>query len=479
MADKLMGITVKKEADFSEWYTQVLQKAELIEYSDVSGCYILRPRAYYIWERIQEYLDKKFKKTGVKNSAFPLLIPEHLLIKESKHIEGFAPEVAWVTEAGNSKLSERLAIRPTSETIMYDAYAKWIKSYKDLPLKLNQWCSVLRWEFKHPTPFLRAREFHWQEGHTVFATKKEADKEAKQILTFYEQCYKEVLGIASLPGTKSEKERFAGADYSLSLETFLPNGKAVQACTSHHLGQNFSTSFNISFLDSDGKSKHPFQNCWGLSTRSIGVMIAVHSDDKGLVLPPNVAENKVVIVPIFQEDNKEKILKKSKELQKQLKSFNTLLDEREGYTPGWKYNEWELKGIPLRIEFGPKDLEKNQAVVVRRDTGKKEFIALKDLKKTVDKTLKLMQQELYQKSETLLQQSIKKISSWEEFQTVLKEKQIALSPWCGKEQCETDMKNKTEGAKSLTIPFKQESVKTNCFHCQQPAKIHAYFGRSY
>jgi len=360
-----LGLTVTKEQDFSGWYTQLLQKAELIEYSDVSGCYILRPRAYYIWEKIQEYLDKKFKATGVKNTYFPLFIPESLLTKEKEHVEGFSPEVAWVTHAGETKLNERLAIRPTSETIMYAAYAKWIRSYKDLPLLLNQWNSVVRWEFRNPVPFLRSREFLWQEGHSVFATKQEADTEVRERLEIYDQCYNELLCIPTLKGRKSEKEKFAGADYSYSLEAFLPNGRAAQACTSHHLGQNFSRAFNIIYLDNEGQQQYAYQNSWGFSTRSLGIMIMIHSDNKGLILPPAVAECQAVIIPISSEEKKKDILNACKQAQKTLKHFNAFVDDREEHTPGWKYNEWELKGIPLRIEIGPRDLEKDQAVLVR------------------------------------------------------------------------------------------------------------------
>ncbi len=473
------GLTVTKEKDFSEWYTQILQKAELIEYSDVSGCYILRPRSYFIWEKIQSFLDLEFKKAGVQNVYFPLLIPENLLKKETEHVEGFSPEVAWVTQTGETKLPERLAIRPTSETIMYASYSKWIRSHKDLPLLLNQWCNVLRWEFKHPVAFLRAREFLWQEGHSAFATKKEADQEALDRLETYSQCYTELLAIPTLQGKKSEKEKFAGADYSLSLEAVLPNGKAAQACTSHHLGQNFSKAFDIQFLDKDEKKKYVYQNSWGFSTRSLGIMIMIHSDNKGLVLPPSVAEHKAVIVPILFDQTKEAVLKKCKELEKTLKTFNVFLDDRTDYTPGWKYNEWELKGIPLRIELGPKDLEKEQAVLVRRDTGKKEFIKLNELKKKVEETLSLMQQEMYQKAEQFLKETVQSVSEFEDFKRALENKKIAFAPWCTEPECETELKNKIEGAKSLTIPFEQKKLNQRCFHCERAAKAETYFGRSY
>ncbi len=474
-----VGLTVVKEKDISEWYTQLLQKAELIEYSDVSGCYIIRPRAYFIWEQIQKFLDKKFKESGVKNSYFPLFIPESLLKKESEHVEGFSPEVAWVTETGETKLNERLAVRPTSETIMYASYAKWIRSYKDVPLRLNQWNNVIRWEFKHPVPFLRSREFLWQEGHSAFATEKAAREEANEILSYYEECYKELLAIPTLKGKKSEKEKFAGAVFSLSLEAFLPNGKAAQACTSHHLGRNFSKAFDVGFLDAEGKRQLVYQNSWGFSTRSIGIMLMIHSDDKGLVLPPTLAENKVVIVPIFFDPTREKVLKKCKDVEKVLKSFNAFLDERNEYTPGWKYNEWELKGVPLRIELGPKDLEKDQVVLVRRDTGKKEFVKVSELKKKVEESLDEMQSDLYKKAEKFLNESIMEVSDWKGFEKAMKEKKIALAPWCGDEGCETEIKDKTEGAKSLNIPFSSEMKGKRCFHCNQETKVVCYFAKSY
>jgi len=474
-----IGLTIKKEQDFSEWYTQLLQKAELIEYSGVSGCYILRPQAYAIWEKIKHYLDTRFKAVGVKNAYFPLLIPEHLLTKESEHIKGFSPEVAWVTQTGETKLKERLAIRPTSETIMYESYSKWIRSYKDLPLRLNQWCNIIRWEFKHPVPFLRSREFLWQEGHTAFATQQEALKEAYQILDIYEDCYKELLAVPTLKGKKSDKEKFAGADLSLSLEIFLPNKKAIQGCTSHHLGQNFSTAFDIKYIDKDKKKKYVHQNSWGFSTRTMGILIAIHSDNKGLVLPPLLAEHKIVIVPILFEERKKELLKQGKQLKKTLKAFNPVVDEREDYRPGWKYNEWELKGIPLRLELGPKDIEKKQVVLVRRDTGKKERVKIKDVKKKVEVLLKKIQKDLYTKANKFLHDNIENVKTWEQAQQALKNKKIIFGSWCKDENCETTIKDKTNGVKSLNISLDSKQKGKRCFHCQAVAKEEAYFSRSY
>ena len=473
-----LGITAKKEKDFSEWYTQVIQKAELIEYSQVSGCMILRPYSYEIWEKIQEFFNKEIKKIGIKNAYFPLLIPESLFKKEKEHVKSFTPEVAWVTQAGNTKLNEKLAIRPTSETIMYDTYKKWIRSYKDLPLKLNQWCNIIRWEFEHPVPFLRTREFLWQEGHTAFAKKQEAEEEALQILNLYTKVYRDLYAIPVLQGKKSEKEKFAGAVYTLSIETMLPNGKAIQCATSHFLGQNFSKAFDISFLDENNKNVYVYQNSWGLTTRSIGIMLAIHGDDKGLILPPKIAPIQVIIIPILFGKNKEKILRKCKEIKKSIKSLAEI-DENENYTPGWKFNYWELKGVPIRLELGPKDLEKKQVVLVRRDTNKKETVKFTDVNKKVQSTLEDIQKNLLKKAELSLKNSIKKVKSFEEFKKAIKEKKIVYAPWCSSIECEENIKHKTEGAKSLTIPLKQEKIKGKCIQCNKEAQIYAYFGKSY
>src|SRR3990172_162678 len=377
------GITVKKAENFSEWYTQVLQKAELMDYTAVSGSIVIRPSAYFVWEQIQAYINERIKKLGVQNAYFPLLIPESLLNKEKEHVQGFSPEVAWVTHAGNTKLSERLAIRPTSETIMYSSFAKWIRSYRDLPLKLNQWNNVIRWEFKHPVPFLRTREFLWQEGHSAFATSSGAAKEVQDILEIYASVFEDLLAVPVLKGRKSNKEKFAGADYTLSVETFLPNEKAAQGATSHNLGQNFSQAFGISFLNAAGKKDYAWQTSWGLSTRSIGIMVATHGDDHGLILPPKVAQTQVVIVPILFEKDKKITLKKASEIKNSLKAFIVHLDDRD-YSSGWKFHEWELKGIPIRLEIGPRDIQKKQVILVRRDTLKKEVIKISKINKKIN-----------------------------------------------------------------------------------------------
>ena len=397
-----LGITVGKQENFSEWYTQAIQKAELIEYTDVSGCLILRPGAYALWEGVREYFDKLIKRDGVKNAYFPLLIPEKLLNKEKEHVEGFSPEVAWVTHSGKTKLKERLAIRPTSETIMYESYRKWIRSWKDLPLRLNQWCNIIRWEFKNPVPFLRTREFLWQEGHTVFATKEEAEKETYHILDFYEKVFEDLMAVPVLKGLKSEKEKFAGAVYTLSVETVLPNGKAIQAGTSHHLGQNFSKAFNIKFLDKHEKSQYGWQNSWGISTRGLGILLAVHGDDKGIILPPKIAPNKVVIVPIYFKESETDVFNKAIEIKEKLRRHNPILDCRADYRPGFKFNEWELKGIPIRIEIGPRDLEDNNAILVRRDTGEKIKVGVDEIEKRTHELLHDIQENLYARAKESL-----------------------------------------------------------------------------
>ena len=472
-------LTAKKEEDFSEWFQQLIQKAELIEYSKVSGCYILRPRAYSMWNAGKIFFNNLITKDKVEEAYFPLLIPESLFKKESEHVEGFTPEVAWVTEAGSAKLNERLAIRPTSETIMYESYAKWIRSYKDLPLRINQWCNVVRWEFKNPTPFLRSREFLWQEGHTAFAKKEEAKKEAKKILKFYKKLFEEMYAVPVIEGIKSKKEKFAGADYTLSVETFLPNGKAIQGATSHHLGQNFSKVFDIKFLDNNEKESFVYQNSWGYSTRSIGMMIMMHSDNKGLVTPPKMALNKIVIIPILIKGKEEATLKQARQLKKQLKIFAPILDDRREYSAGWKFNEWELKGVPIRIEIGPKDIENKQVVLVRRDTNNKTEIKLSNLKKEIKWQLNEIQKSLFEKAKTHLENSIAETSDYEELKKLIREKKLVLAPHCGNPECEDLIKEELEGVKTINSPLKNSKTKDRCIKCNKKSKYKIYFGKSY
>lgn len=475
---EVKGLTALKDKNFSEWYTQVIQKSELADYAAVSGCMVLRPRSYAIWEKIQDYFDAKIKKAGVQNAYFPLLIPEHLLTKEKEHIEVFSPEVAWVTHAGKSKLKERLAVRPTSETIMYASYRKWIKSHRDLPLRINQWNNIVRWEFKHPMPFIRTREFLWQEGHSAFATQKEADDEVREILDMYADVFEKLLAVPVLKGRKSDKEKFAGALYTLSIETLLPNGKAAQCGTTHNLGQNFSKAFGITYLDENKKNNHVWQTSWGFSTRAIGIMVMFHSDDKGLVIPPNVAPVDVVIIPILYEKTKQKIIKKAKDIKSNLKNYNVVLDLSD-HTPGWKFNDWELKGVPIRLEIGPKDVDKKQVVMVRRDTGKKETVKTNDINKKVKKTLENIQDNLFKKATKFLENSIVKVSTVDKLKKAVKDKKLALAPFCGETGCEDWIKDKTGGAKTINIPFKQPKKLGKCVHCNKKAKYVVYFAKSY
>ena len=480
MKQNTLGIQYDKQKETNAWYTDVITKAQLIEYTDVSGCYIIRPRAQHIWDTIHSYIDKKLKARGVKNASFPLFIPEHLLNKEKEHVEGFSPEVAWVTHAGDSKLAERLAIRPTSETIIYPAYAKWIRSYNDLPLKLNQWCSVFRWEFKHPMPFLRSREFHWQEGHTAFATAEEAMKEAKDILlNVYKKAYEELLAVPSLAGFKSEKEKFAGAVDTLSLEMFLPIGKAIQGCTTHYLGQNFANAFHISFLDKQQKKRHVHQNSWGLSTRAIGIMVMMHSDIHGLVLPPRVAEHKLIIIPIFSKNNMDRIMGYAKLIKKSLKDFNPVLDDREQYSAGWKFNEAELYGYPIRIELGNKELKNKTATVVRRDTLKKEEVNSKKLKQRINQLLKEIHEQLYNKALKFLQDSIvEEYDSLTRIKKLVREGKIVKTVFDGSKNTD-ELINEKIGAKTLVIPFDEElKKKTLCPFSKNTAKHYVFVAKS-
>ncbi len=475
-----VGITVKKDEDLSEWYTQVITKAELIDYSDVSGCYVLRPRAYALWETVQGFMDKKFKEQGVKNAYFPLFIPESYLNKEQDHVEGFTPEVAWVTHSGESKLKERLAVRPTSETIMYAHYSRWVRSWKDLPMRINQWCNVVRWEFKNPIPFMRSREFLWQEGHNVLATKEEMDKDVMTFLDIYAQTYEELYAIPAMKGMKSEKEKFAGADYTTSVETFMPVGKAAQACTSHGLGQNFAKAFDINFIDNDGKKQYVWQDSWGFSTRSLGILIMYHGDDKGLVIPPRLAVEKAVIIPILFEKTKDQVLKEAKNIEKELEDFNVFIDDREEKSPGWKYSEWELKGIPIRIEMGPKDIEKGQAIVVRRDNFKKEPVKLSDLKKKVPEMLETMQKDLLENAKKFVKENTVDTESWDDVVKAIKDKKMVKTTWCKGAECEELIKDETGGAKILNMPFDQPDLKgKKCSHCGKEAKAIVYVAKSY
>ena len=478
-----LALSVKKEEDISQWYTEVIKKAELIEYSGVAGCMIFRPDGYQIWENIMNFLDKEIKKRGVKNSYFPLFIPESLLVKEEDHVEHFAPEVAWVDYGGNTKLGERLAIRPTSETVMYDAYSKWIKSYRDLPLKLNQWSNVVRWEFKHPTPFLRNREFLWQEGHTAFATYEEAEEDVYASLEDYRKTYEDLLALPVTLGRKSRGETFAGAEYSLTAEPFsVVDGKAIQACTSHHLGQNFSKMFDIVYLDKNQKKQYIYQNSWGLSTRSIGSLIMVHGDDKGMVLPPRVATNKLVIVPLFFKGKEDMVMDVVDDLSERLGGFTPIVDDDRKDSAGFKFNKWEMKGIPLRVEVGPRDVENKVVQVVRRDNGEKiSFNIDEDLESNIGDLLERIHNDMYEKAKREMDEVTVEVDNFEDFKEAIENKKRCLVPWFEDEDNEDAIKDET-GAKSSCIPFEYndrslEGVK--CFYSGKPATCWAFFCKSH
>jgi prolyl-tRNA synthetase len=496
-----LGITVDRETEFSEWYVQVVTKAEMIEYSDISGCYVLRPWAYALWEGIQQFFDREIKKMGVMNAYFPLFVSSRALQAEKDHIAGFAPEVAWVTKAGDSILKEPIAVRPTSETIMYPFFANWIRSWRDLPLKVNQWCNVVRWEFKHPVPFLRSREFLWQEGHTAFATLEEAAKEVMDILDAYERTYRDLLAIPVIKGKKSENEKFAGGYYTTTCEAFVaPSGRSIQAATSHCLGQNFAKIFKIQFeAEKEGEKQFVWQNSWGLSTRSLGVITMIHGDNKGLVLPPRVAPIQAVIVPIYMKDNHEKLDAKGREIVDILTKagLRAKLDDRTTYKPGWKFNYWEVKGVPLKIEIGERDLEKSQVVISRRDTGSKSDVPFSSLLETVTKLLDEIHNNLYERAKKIRDEHIVKVTKWEDFMKALAGKNMCLCSWCEESACEEEAKKRSQkessvsksdeqfqlsgSAKSLCIPFDQPPLPEDilCFQCGKKAKVWCLFGRSY
>ncbi|XP_030413343.1 bifunctional glutamate/proline--tRNA ligase isoform X3 [Gopherus evgoodei] len=499
-----LGLEAKKEENLSDWFSQVITKSEMIEYYDVSGCYILRPWTFFIWETIKDFFDGEIKKLGVENCYFPMFVSQAALEKEKTHIADFAPEVAWVTRSGKTELAEPIAVRPTSETVMYPAFAKWVQSHRDLPIKLNQWCNVVRWEFKHPQPFLRTREFLWQEGHTAFATYEDAAEEVLQILDLYARVYEELLAIPIVKGRKTEKEKFAGGDYTTTVEAYVSaSGRAIQGATSHHLGQNFSKMFEIVFEDPKipGEKQFAYQNSWGLSTRTIGVMTLIHGDNMGLVLPPRVACVQVVIIPCgitnsLSEEDKEALMKKCNEYLKRLLRVNVRVraDLRDNYSPGWKFNHWELKGVPIRLEVGPRDMKNGQFVAVRRDTGQKLTFAEHEAEDKLRHILEEIHANLYNKAFEDLTNHMVVANNMEDFQKELEAGKIVQIPFCGEMECEDWIKKTTArdqdlepgapsmGAKSLCIPFKPLSELQHGAKCvcgKNPAKFYTLFGRSY
>lgn len=473
---KLVEAITAMDVDFAQWYTDVVKKAELIEYSNVRGCMIFRPNGYAIWENIQKELDRRFKETGVENVYMPMLIPESLLQKEADHVEGFAPECAWVTTGGTEPLEERLCIRPTSETLFCDLYSKIVQSYRDLPKVYNQWCSVLRWE-KTTRPFLRHMEFLWQEGHTAHATAQEAEERTIQMLNVYADFCEEVLAIPMIKGRKTDKEKFAGAEATYTIEALMHDGKALQSGTSHNFGDGFAKAYEIQYTDKDNQLKYVHQTSWGMSTRIIGAIIMVHGDDSGLVLPPKIAPTQVMVIPIAQQ--KPGVLEKASEVYESLKDrFRVKMDD-SNKSPGWKFSEQEVRGIPTRIELGPKDIEKNQAVIVRRDTREKIVVSLDNLAEELEQVLATMQSDMLERARAHRDSHTYTATTWEEFTDTLENKPgFIKAMWCGETECELAIKEKT-GATTRCMPFEQECLSDTCVHCGKPAKKMVYFGRAY
>ncbi|TMI71549.1 MAG: proline--tRNA ligase [Bacillati bacterium ANGP1] len=467
----------KRDENFSEWYTAVALRAELADYSPVRGFMAIRPYGYALWEGIQSYLDRRFKDTGHVSAYFPLLVPESLLQKEAEHVQGFAPQVAWVTHGGAEKLSERLAVRPTSEAIILPMYAKWIQSYRDLPLLLLQWNSVVRWE-RATRLFLRTAEFLWHEGHTAHRTAEDADAECRLILGIYRDLLEDILAIPVLSGVKPKSERFAGADNTYTLEALMPDGQAIQAGTSHFLGQNFAKAFDVKFLDSDNQEKYIWSTSWAVSSRLIGCLIMAHGDDRGLVLPPQIAPYHVVIVPILGKEEA-KVLAAARDLAKTLSTkFRVKLDDREAYTPGWKFNEWELRGVPVRLEVGPRDVAARQVVLVRRVGGTKHPVPLDSVVDTLGKMLDQTQTEMFAQAKTYLDDHTTPADTVDAIVRSLQDvKGFVKVRWCESQACEDTIRERT-GASPRVIPL-DEKVSGNCVVCGKPAKAWVYYARAY
>ncbi|MDH3313951.1 MAG: proline--tRNA ligase [Nitrosopumilus sp.] len=480
MSKEDVGITVSKNEDFSEWYTQVVLKAKLADYAPVKGLIVLRPDGYAIWESLRSTFDKKFAKNGIRNGFLPILIPESLLGKEQKHFAGFNPEVFWVTHSGTNEIGDKLALRPTSETLAYTMYSKWIRSWRDLPLKINFWNTALRAEIKATKPFLRTSEFLWQEGHTVHTTQEEAEKEVMKILEIYKNSVEDELAIPVTTGKKSEKEKFVGAVYTTTMESIMPDGKALQMGTSHFLGQNFSKPFEVKFADKNNVEHFAWQTSWGISWRLIGAMIMTHGDDKGLVLPPNVAPTQVVIVPIYKNDEgKEKILSKVDGIKNNLESkeIRVHVDDRSELSPGYKFNDWELKGVPLRIEIGPKDIEKQSMVIAKRYNREKSTLSFNEIEK-ISIILDEIQKEMLKNAKEQARKNTIDISEYTEFKSKIEGGGFINAPWCGKSECEEKIKEET-GADIRVIPFDSENSNLKCVYCQEQSVSIPIFARGY
>ena len=474
---KLVEEITSMDVDFAQWYTDVVKKAELTDYTSVKGCMVIKPAGYAIWENIQKELDARFKAVGVENVYLPMFIPESLLQKEKDHVEGFAPEVAWVTHGGMEELQERLCVRPTSETLFCDFYAKEIQSYRDLPKVYNQWCSVVRWE-KTTRPFLRSREFLWQEGHTAHATAEEAEKRTQQMLNVYADFCEEVLAIPVIRGRKTDKEKFAGAEATYTIESLMHDGKALQSGTSHNFGDGFAKAFGIQYTAKDNTLQYVHQTSWGMTTRMIGAIIMVHGDNSGLVLPPRIAPTQVMVIPIAQ--HKEGVLDKAYAIRDELiqAGFKVKVDDSDK-SPGWKFSEQEMKGIPVRIEIGPKDIEAGQAVIVRRDTREKIVTALENLSAKLAQVLDTMQKEMLERARAHRDSHTYDVQTYEEFVKTINEKPgFVRAMWCGDQACEDKIKEDTT-ATARCMPFKQEKLSDVCVCCGKPAKALVYWGKAY
>jgi len=476
---KEVGITVSKNDNFSEWYTQVIIKAELADYAPVKGLIVLRPDGYSIWESIKESLDSKLKETGHRNGFLPVLIPESLLAKEKEHFEGLNPEVFWVTHSGNSELGDRLALRPTSETLAYSLFSKWIRSWRDLPLKMKFWNTALRAEIKCTKPFLRTSEFLWQEGHTVHATKDEAEKEVADILELYKKTIEEELAVPVITGKKSDGDKFVGAVYTDTLESLMPDGKALQMGTSHFLGQNFSKPFDVKYLDETNTETFAWQTSWGVSWRLIGGMIMTHGDDKGLILPPKIAPIQVVIIPIYTNDDKDSVIQKAHQIKDDLSKIKIRvhLDDREQLTPGFKFNDWEMKGIPIRIEIGPKDIAKNQVILVRRHNRTKTSLNMDSLTEEISSELKNIQEEMFVAAKKILDERVVRVSEYQQFKEQLDNGKMLDCSWCGNQTCEDKIKEET-GADIRVIPSDNTKAET-CIYCKNSGTTNVLFARGY
>ena len=474
---KLVEEITSMDVDFAQWYTDVVKKAELTDYTSVKGCMVIKPAGYAIWENIQKELDARFKAVGVENVYLPMFIPESLLQKEKDHVEGFAPEVAWVTHGGMEELQERLCVRPTSETLFCDFYAKEIQSYRDLPKVYNQWCSVVRWE-KTTRPFLRSREFLWQEGHTAHATAEEAEERTQQMLNVYADFCEEVLAIPVIRGRKTDKEKFAGAEATYTIESLMHDGKALQSGTSHNFGDGFAKAFGIQYTAKDNTLQYVHQTSWGMTTRMIGAIIMVHGDNSGLVLPPRIAPTQVMVIPIAQ--HKEGVLDKAYAIRDELiqAGFKVKVDDSDK-SPGWKFSEQEMKGIPVRIEIGPKDIEAGQAVIVRRDTREKIVTALENLSAKLAQVLDTMQKEMLGRARAHRDSHTYDVQTYEEFVKTINEKPgFVRAMWCGDQACEDKIKEDTT-ATARCMPFKQEKLSDVCVCCGKPAKALVYWGKAY